>query len=258
MPPGDSGFGLSVGASIQCGRVVSGAPYAGVGAGGAVIVFSCVRKDVFSFNCSQESILVGSDTSTGDQLGASVAITADGLMVFAGAPGWNNYAGTVYAWDCTVVSACRQVRQFTELSPTATDFFGEAIAISPTGSALVVSGFGFFNVFECEPLADSCILTAQCHDPRYGSVAVGASAAWVVVGAPSQGNGNGSILIFDCSSTTSCENGPVNELTAIDGSNFGYSVSIRADATVIVAGGSQRERTLLFSRSLSTAPPLCA
>jgi hypothetical protein len=113
-------FGFSV--AISGGTIVVGAQNHAKGAGSAYVFTD-------SGGWKQTAELKGSDTTTGDTFGTSVAI--EGTTAVVGAPGHASVAGRVYVFTATA-GHWKQSDELVGSDTVASDEFGTAVAISGT------------------------------------------------------------------------------------------------------------------------------
>lgn len=261
------GVAQGVGVSAGCSRVAAGAAGGSARPGGGVFVLSCIAKLGGSpyYACTEEGILGGSNTGDDASLGTSVAVTPDGEWVYAGAPGRNASQGSAYVWDCRADSFSNCV-QFARIDPPAdgAQGFGQVIAVSPDGSALVVTAAltRIVYVYSRRNAGMPYVLTGSISDSietDFGkAIAVGADTSWVAVGAPSHDNAKGCVFLYNCSTTTACAAGPVKVLrpfNPVANEQFGSSVAIRADGSAIAVGAPYRKYGALVMFGCFPAPP---
>lgn len=230
-------FGAAVACSADGSVIVVGASEedgAGV-ARGAVYVCS-------GANYATQVKLTASDTQDNDNLGVSVACSADGSKVFGGAgseDGAGINRGAVYVWSGA--NYATQVK-LTAPNPADSDEFGNAVACSSDGNRLVVGAYrdkknygagdaGSVYVLEGNNYATVRKLTTTNTDlgELFGSaVACSSDASIVVAGAPfanSAGVGNlggaayvhlvsNQLYLTDTTSDLADQGAGVTELTA--------------------------------------------
>jgi hypothetical protein len=241
----DTTAGDAFGASLASSgtTVLVGAP--GHAGEGSAYVFTettdapytqaAVRAPANNFVYQQPTELEGSDTTTGDNFGASVAIS--GTTAVVGAPGHSG-GGRVYVFNETG-GTWTQVAELEGLDTAASDSFGASVATS--GSAIVVgapdhAGGGSAYVFT-EP-ASSWVQTAELQgsdtaagDTFGASVAISGTTS--LVGAPGH-LGGGSAYVFSAPAGTWAQAAEIVGSDTISGDSFGSSVAI--SGTTAIAG----------------------
>ncbi len=209
-------LGSSVTISANGDTVVAGAPDndAGGSRRGAAYVF--IRPTGGWANTIETAKLAANNGANYDNLGSSVAISADGSTVVAGAPdndagGSSRGAAYVFirptgGWANTIETA-----KFTANDGADYDYLGRAVAISADGSTIV----------------------AGAPDNDAGGSSRGAAYVFV------QPVGGWATTIETA------------KLTASDGASYGYlgsAVAISADGGVAIAGAPGRETAYVFNR----------
>ena len=128
-------FGFSVALDANGDVALIGARDHGQDDTGEAYIF-----DMSAGTFAQKSILMGKDTGSGDQFGASVALSEDGTIALAGAPlhkvGNVNMAGAAYLFT----GSGRNYKQKAELTAkdgAFNDGFGTSVALSASGSTAV-------------------------------------------------------------------------------------------------------------------------
>ncbi len=147
FPGAGDNFGAHLAVSADGDTLVIGAPgedgLADVVDSGAAYVF--VRVDGA---WSQQAYLKASNTSAGDDFGASVAISADGYTLAVGAVGEDSSgdnqadnsvvdAGAVYIFERAENNTWPQ-QTYLKASPPGPDYFGSSLALSADGNTLAV------------------------------------------------------------------------------------------------------------------------
>ncbi|HEV3309593.1 MAG TPA: hypothetical protein VG815_03645 [Chloroflexota bacterium] len=205
---------------------------------------------------AQESILMGKDTGSGDQFGASVALSEDGTMALAGAPlhkvGNVNMAGAAYLFT----GSGRNYMQKAELAAkdgAFSDGFGTTVALSASGSTAVAGApthsvnatpnQGAVYVFRPTAMSHSQIaeLTASdgaMDDELGSSVAVSANGQTVLAGAPFHGEQSGAAYLFSQIGSLYAQSGELlNHTQPVAYQKVGFSVALTADGATALAGG---------------------
>ena len=213
----EDGFGLSVAISADGGTIVVGAPVY-FSTDGSVYLFSRPGGG-WQNSSSPTSVLTASDSAPNDELGRSVAISADGSTVVAGAPDHaSDGAAYVFTeptngWQATMA----QTSELTASDGASSDGFGSAVSTSGDGATVVVGAPA--TVDAGVPVAPS-----------------GAGAAYVFSEPP-----NG----WAATETQTAELTSSSSQT-----NLGASVAISSDGGTIVANGSTTP-VEVFSRPAS-------
>jgi hypothetical protein len=181
---------------------------------------------------TQTAALVGTDTDSGDEFGAAVAIS--GTTAIVGAPGHAGYAGRAYVFSDTG-GTWLQVAELQGADTTAGDWFGSSIAID--GSNVVVGAparadnTGSAYVFTDGPggWTQAAELTGQLADGYFG-YAVAVSGTTVIVGGPGDSKGSGNGYVFTANGGTWTQ---VADL--VGGDNFGAAVAVNGGIAVVGA-----------------------
>ncbi|MGC8493336.1 MAG: FG-GAP repeat protein, partial [Syntrophobacteraceae bacterium] len=256
--PYDS-LGWSVAVSADGKTVVAGAPEATVGANscqGAVYVF----KEPASgwANGTQAARLTASDGAADDQLGHSVAMSADGATVIAGAEcaavGGNKDQGAVYLFK-EPASGWANGTESAKL--TASDMglgggqLGDSVAVSANGATVVATGWDASDQYSVyvfgEPASGwaSMTQTAKLSESGGGvgddgTVAISSDGATVVAGDVRYEGFEGAVYVFKKPGSGWANETETAELTASDGAedDLGYSVAVSADGSTVAAGAT--------------------
>ena len=249
----DTQYGAgAVAVSADGSTVVAGALYAK--GGGAAYVF--VRPAGGWATATQTAKLTASDAAAG--LGSSLAVSADGTVVVAGAPGSSAYQGVAYVfirpaggWASTTETA-----QLTSSDGTAVDRLGSAVGVSSDGSTVIAgasyNAAGFFRaaayVFDRPATGwssetDAARLIASDSNGFVVEGAVSADGSTVVLGAPYTDVGSnalqGAAYVFVRPAGGWTAAAETAKLTASDGAEvnqLGYSVATSADGSTVVVG----------------------
>ncbi|GIW08788.1 MAG: hypothetical protein KatS3mg060_3593 [Dehalococcoidia bacterium] len=204
--PNQEVFGTSVAVSADGSTIVVGAPAAFGGQRGAVYVF--VRPSTgWSSTSAVSAILRSSDSEALDRLGSSVAVSANGDVIVAGAPSTEEQ-GAVYLWERPSAGWSGTLTQTVKLVPSKDQTgaeVGVSVALSANGGLAIAgapaAGGEAGAVFVWErpaerwgsgALPETAILTAS--DGSEGallgaSVSVSADGAMVLAGSPEASNG---------------------------------------------------------------------
>jgi hypothetical protein len=210
---------------------------------------------------SQSASLTASDGQTGDNFGASVALSADGTGALIGADHRNSSTGAAYMFGVSGGS-WTQGATLTSNDGQTGDLFGCAVALSPdaatplvgasgeTRPVLIYTSSGPQNVptnmggaYLFAPVPANELLASDGRTGDYfgDSVALSADGSTALVGAGASAGdvrlaGPGSAYIFTRSGgswTQTAELAP-SDRTSTDG--FGWSVALSADGTTAVVG----------------------
>lgn len=220
-PGAGDNFGAHLAVSANGDTLVIGAPgedgFADVLDSGAAYVF--VRVDGA---WSQQAYLKASNTSAGDNFGASVAISADGYTLAVGAPeedssgiGGNQAdnsvvaAGAVYIFERAENNAWPQ-KAYLKASPAGSDYFGYSLALSAKGDTLAVGA----------SVEDSS--ASGVNGDQHDNSASAAGAVYVFV-RPNN--------IWSQQAYLKASNTDVSDL-------FGYSVALSAKGDTLAVGAS--------------------
>ena len=234
---GDS-FGNSL--AIDGDTVVIGAPEAGTG--GAVYV---LRTTDGGATYDEVAKLTASDAAAGDDLGISVAIDGDTVVIGA-------QSGAVYVFRTTDGGAT--YGQVAKLTAVDAGGFGRSVAID--GNTIVVGSYYDYDAGAGSDSGSAYVFITTDGGASYGQVAKlrasdGAAGDWfgysvaidgdtVVVGACKDNDGgwsSGSAYVYRTTDGGAAY-GQVAKLTASDGAEwdyFGYSVAIDGDTVVVGA-----------------------
>jgi hypothetical protein len=236
--PGVANFGYSVSASADGSRLVSGA------AGTAAYVYT---RNSTSW---AETKLKASDGLTGDLYGVSVAVSGDGNTVVVGARSRDYNRGAAYVYRSNGIGWTESI--LTAVDGASFDYFGESVSASSDGSVIVVgapgnSSRGASYVFTWNGASwDQTKVTdlgGAVSDGFGNSVAISGNGTTVVVGAPGKnsgvGFGSGATFVYKWNGTSWVGTMLVTSDSAI-GDNFGYSVSLSADGSTVVAGAPNK------------------
>lgn len=256
-------LGSAVAVSGDGSTIVAGAPG---GAGdpsdpGAVYVFS--RPAGGWATGTQIATLTASDGVAGDNLGHSVAISADGSTIVAGAPKANLSTGAVYVFtrSGSAWATSQDTAELTNASGNPGDRLGSSVAVSSNGLT-VVAGAPFVNAdfgagyvftgptsgpWSSETTPAATLTTADLGgDPDPGndlgwSSAISADGSTIVLGASGNtangfAGGQGSAYVYIGSGTNWSQKA---KLTASDGGVhdlLGTAVAISSNGSAVIAG----------------------
>ena len=179
----------------------------------------------------------------GDNFGASVAISADGPTILAGAP--NAGGGDGAADVFSEANWSQQTRSAPGGVPTGTSF-GSAVSLSGNGSVVVVgapdgaAGAGVVYVFSGQLWTEQATVdvVGSVGDAIGGAVAVANDGSAVLIGAPGTNDRTGMAYLASGS-----EYGTVTPLVAADGQpgdSFGEQVALNDQCDTAVVGAPGR------------------
>jgi hypothetical protein len=267
-------LGASVAASGDGHTVVVGAPGSNSPGGaedqGAVYVYTRPDSGWVSTATFGAKLTVG-DGSGGDELGYSVAVSGDGSLVVAGAPGWQSDRGIAYVyarppggWESTAAYDAR----LTASDGADWDRFGETLALSADGNTVVVAALGnsaayvfakpasgWVHSTQTATLASSTILEDQ-----FGySVAVSEDGSTIVCADPwfmdTDVQGMAYVYVRPAGGWVDATESAGLADGGIDGGKLGYSVAVSGDGLTVVAGApysydedDERGRVAVFVR----------
>jgi hypothetical protein len=222
---------------------------------------------------AQAATLTAADAVNGDALGFSVAVSADGLTVAAGATHGHGGLGAVYVFSEPQSGLWQDAEQTAELTASdgaANDELGYAVSISADGTTIAGgainrgSGAGAVYVFS-EPATGSwgderqnAELTAST--PVAGaelghSVAISADGATIAAGAPAPG-AMGAAYVFNEPSggwQNGTEAAVLTPAARATSDIFGSSIALSGDGrTLVTAAPSSSGRAYVFTASSPT------
>ncbi|HEV3309840.1 MAG TPA: hypothetical protein VG815_04935 [Chloroflexota bacterium] len=216
------------------------------------------------------TMLTAKDGNANDNFGSSVALSADGTTAVIGSPSRavsaNVAAGVVYVFR-QAGTRYKPASELTAKDPASGDQLGYAVAVSQNGSVVLggapgvlasgslTAGKGYLFDRQGTGYTQAAELTPSGSGGSAGySVAVNGAGTVAVLGAPnrsaSDGNPNtgevsvGAAYVFQGSGATYTL---VGQPTAFDGSmhdNFGSSVAVDADGSVILGGADGTQVTI--------------
>jgi Bacterial Ig-like domain (group 3) len=233
---GSEGLGSSVAVSADGETAVVGAPLA---AGGAAHVY---QESGGSWSSTPVASFTG---SSGEGLGGSVAVSADGRTLALSAPAAGGGAGAVYvyqesggSWSSTPVAT---------FTGSANDSLGSALALSADGQTVVAGASGAggstgevlvyrksAGSWSSAPVAT---FTGTASVPLGVSVAVSGGGQTVVAGSPTA-SGDGEAVLY----SESGGSWPSTATATFAGSGseaLGSSVAVSEDGGLVVAGAPE-------------------
>ncbi len=250
VPEGKVGdtFGSALALSADGLTAAIGAPNAN-GTSGAVYVFALVSGE-----WARTATLVADSQKMRDSLGTSVALSADGATVVAGATGRNSNAGTAYIFRRTD-AGWEQAAQLRVDSSADGDFFGWSVAVSGDGKVAAVGTpnrtnyRGTVYLFAREGAASwsergSLFVSDGAAGDRFGnSVAMAADGSAILVGAPNKNGQTGTAYLFGRIPGAEGTYVQQTKLTANDGAmndRYGTAVAMGANGGVALVGAPER------------------
>lgn len=275
---GNPSYGASVALSADGNTALIGGPqnrecggHCGGGDFGAVWVFT--RSGT---TWSEQAYLIG-DPAKG-ATGTSVALSADGNIAVAGAPGYDD-AGAVRVF--TRSGATWTQTQVLTGSAAAGSFSGQgtSVAISSSGDTIVFGGpndndgaggtqYGAVWVFERsggvwseqQKLIGAGSVATSGQVWQGTSIALSSDGNTLATGAPLDDNHTGAVWVFTRSGSSWTPQGGKLVPSGGGSSDFGASVTLSADGNTLAAGGpsnnSDKGATWVFTRSGGTWTPL--
>ncbi|MEE8154358.1 MAG: dockerin type I domain-containing protein [Phycisphaerales bacterium] len=264
-------FGASVSASLNGDTLVIGARQDNNDAGDQAGAGYVWVRDGESWIVQAK--LIGSDTSSGDYLGASAAVSADGNTALVGAYRADELRGATYVFVRTGLLWTEQTKlNVPDIEPE--DFTGDELGLSADGNIAILSDNRDDDLGEFAGAAHIFVRVGTkwthqqkllAHDGAAGddfgrAVDISADGSAVIVGATGDedaGHSTGAAYVFVWS-TKKFSWIHEAKLTACDaeaGDQFGSSVSISGAGSVAVVGAFQDEpggSAYLFTRNGST------
>ena len=238
---GSSGesLGFSVALSADGRAALVGAPAAGAGAGGAAYLYA---ESAGSWPATPIASFPSSSTS-GEGLGSSVALSADGRVALVGAPfaGSRNSAAYLYAepagsWPTTPTAS---------FIGTAGNGLGSSVALSADGRVALVgapfaSGVNGAAYLYAEsagswPTAPAATFTGSLGQSLGSSVALSAQGQVALVGGPAAILGGGTANVYT-EAAGRWHTSPVAAFRGGSGEGLGSAVALSADGRAAVVG----------------------
>ena len=269
--PTDEGFGTSVAISADAKTIAVGAPAATVGMvsdEGKVFVFEQPGGAWTGTITNPTATLTGTPVGGfSDSLGKSVAISSDGSLIAAGAPGRASSAIDPNVGAVLVFARPAMHWPATETAPQATlthnggrqgDQLGFSVAMSGNAST-IVAGAPFFGnssinlgflgeawVFQQpasgwadndSPNAVLLATNAQQNDFFGQALAISDDAKTIAVGATGVASGRGAVFVFTSATGLWTSAPPASAtLMSSDGQQEGVGHSVATDGRVVVSG----------------------
>ena len=222
---------------------------------------------------TQQAILTGSDTVSGDWFGFSIAISGDGNTILVSAPNHNSYSGAVYVFTYSG-TAWTQQSKLTPALQNPVDVFGWFVTISYTGNTLMVGSVGsdpnnvsaagaaYLFTRNATGWTEESILYASDGEENdfFGRVALSPDGYTLIVGAPLDDHGTptltdaGSVYLFSRSLYgVWSEQAKLTADIPVAGERFGEYIAISYDGNTAVAvamtNDSARGAVYVFVRS---------
>jgi hypothetical protein len=203
----------------------------------------------------QQATLSASDAAANDQLGYSVATSADGATIVAGAMGANGGQGAVYVFTKpgSDWASGTQAAKLTATDGAAGDLLGWSVAVSADGST-IVAGTPYANASQgavyvfARPVggwvdgAETARLTASdgaAGDQLGWAVGMSGDGATIAAGATGANEYRGAAYVFRLPVGGWAAGAEIAKLTASDGAAYdqlGWSIGVNADGSTIVSG----------------------
>lgn len=241
--PGQDGFfGSSVTLSGDGSTVVVGSFYENNGAG-AVYVYTKSHG-----TWVQNGPITGKDTAAGDYFGTNVAVSRNGSLVVVGAWGHADQTGSAYVFRLRN-GTYKQVAEFTDPDGVPGDGLGTGLALTPTGSTIVVgangdndyAGAAYVYTQHGRKWTQTGKLTASdaSEDASLGStMAISADGSTVLVGAYLGDDYHGAAYVFTNSGGTWSQTTEWKSPVGSGVPHFGWSVALSADASTAVVSAN--------------------
>src|SRR5579884_1630188 len=235
-----------------------GVPFDGTG---AVLIYHASSESSWASTSTPAAVLTNSSDTSGANFGASVSISPDGTTALIGASGALGH-GAAYIYNVSSESAWA-----TTSTPTATlvnasgssgDSMGTSVSLSASGTIAFVgadevsSGKGAVYVYQttAESLwvsmtTPSATLTSSSGGAMGYSLAASSDGTTVVAGAIEANSAAGLADVFQVAvpqsgqpgwTSTATPTATLSEPTGQNQTNFGETVSISADKSVILVG----------------------
>ncbi len=214
----------------------------------------------------QEQKLTASDGVTGDGLGASMTISADGTRMVAGAPGANSNTGAVYIYLRSGTTWTEE-QKLTASDGVAGDTFGLATSMSADGTRIAVGAYGVATntgavyvysrtgstwTFEQKLTASDGVSGDYFGVP----VSISNDGTRIVASANSANSSRGAAYVFSRFGTVWTEEQKLTASDGVAGDTFGSSSVISTDGANIIIGAvgvsAGRGAAYVFSRSGTT------
>ena len=257
-------LGWSVALSADGREALVGAPFAGSDSGIAYLY------DEPASGWAGTPSPTATFTGTGsEQLGYSVALSADGRVALVGAPSTSSNESAAYLYDEPASGWAGTPSPTATFTGTGSDYSGYSVALSANGRvALVGAPFGFAAYLYAEPgsgwagePSPTASFTSPANDYFGYSVALSADGQTALVGGPStigaaSGSTSGAYLYAETSGTWPAT--PTATFTGSASSGLGTSVALSADGQTALVGApyasSDNGAAYLYARPASGWP----
>ena len=257
-------LGWSVALSADGREALVGAPFAGSDSGIAYLY------DEPASGWAGTPSPTATFTGTGsEQLGYSVALSADGRVALVGAPSTSSNESAAYLYDEPASGWAGTPSPTATFTGTGSDYLGYSVALSADGRvALVGAPFGFAAYLYAEPgsgwagePSPTASFTSPANDYFGYSVALSADGQTALVGGPStigaaSGSTSGAYLYAETSGTWPAT--PTATFTGSASSGLGTSVALSADGQTALVGApyasSDNGAAYLYARPASGWP----
>ncbi len=249
-------LGWSVAISGDGTTAVVGAPV--VSGGGAAYVFHVTGEGSWSSSSTPTATLSKSGGGADDQLGASVAISADGTTALVGARGANVAYIFHAAGEGSWASTSTPNATLSNSGGAGPDNFGVSVAISADGTTALVGAYGVSSgegaayVFHAAgegswsststPTAALTNSAGAASDLFGWSVAISADGTTALIGAQRVSSGAGAAYVFHVAggegswSSTSSPTATLTNSAGAANDQMGFSVAISGDGTTALVG----------------------
>ena len=181
------------------------------------------------------------DATSFDGFGTSMALSADGNVLVVGAPGMNSSAGLVYTFDRNIATNSFVPRANSlaySLSAPGLEF-GYSVSLSADGNVLVVGAKLAGSVITYDLSGGNWVeREILALSGEFGSgVSLSAKGDVLVTGNPA-GSPHGEVRTFDLVANSWVERNSafIDLANGLPDGEFGHSVSINSNATMLVVG----------------------
>lgn len=253
-------LGYSVSVSADGQTIAAGAPVAGSSSGAANIYATSVP----GFQPSATWTSAGSGSN--DELGNSVAISADGHTAVIGEPGATGSDSAASGGEVLIFKQSGGTWSSTATKTytgSGGEFLGVSVAVSADGQTVVAgadrytSNEGTVNVYAQSSgawpsTATKSFTGAATNDELGSSVGVSGDGQTVVAGEPGAGSNAGAVLVYT-QSAGSWASPSTSTLTASGTEGLGSAVAIAGDGRTIIAGAPFSTETVVGNTTQSSA-----
>ena len=238
---GSGGFGSSVALSADGQEALVGAPFTSSNEAGAVYVY---QESAGGWPARPVATLAG---RSGDFLGSSVALSADGQEALVGAPaagaGFRGaaylYAESAGSWPATPIASFPS-------SSSSGEGLGSSVALSADGRVALVgapfagsrdsAAYLYAESAGSWPTTPTASFIGTAGNGLGSSVALSADGRVALVGAPFASGVNGAAYLYT-QSAGSWPTAPAATFTGSLGQSLGSSVALSAQGQVALVGG---------------------